>query len=337
MRATHAAKILLVDNEPVVRGNLARMLEECGHSCTECTGGAEAYIRLRRERFDVVVSDVQIPQINGLDLLDMVSALRDRPEMVLTSNLTNARWVRHAFRRGAHDVLPKPFDIQELRQVIENALTQRRSVRQSNEKPARSAGSAHTRRRDIESSLALVAAVEAKEPHAKGHANMVSRFCEVIARHMEVPSSQVETLKIAALLHDVGKTGVPDAILRKRGPLTSDEFKLIKKHPVTAMDILAQSTSLHHELPYILHHHERYDGAGYPAELAGEDIPLGARILNVGDSLAVMLSTRSYKAAFTVDRVKTELARCAGKQFDPAVARAALQGLEKESGPLFAP
>lgn len=525
MRRTDTGRILLVDHQPHVRAALADALSANGHVCTECTGGAEAYIRVRREQFDVVVSDVQISDINGLELLEMVTALRNGPKVVLTSDQPDAQWVRRAFRRGAHDFVPKPFDVQELRQIIENALFERRTEAQADPKSAtrgprfahpqrdastglwtrqafaetlaqlrdkcrpgnekvsllildieqRGGGSetpappsgdelprwvgksleqvchpadpavrsdagrfmlalddsdetraldvgrrfrevflsrlptndrsaaagrlsigvaesqpgfleseadlieralaalAHAKRRGggqtscwsqvspagpsrrelegasldeisrwigttrqqlkrsyIESTMALVAAVEAKEPYARGHANAVSHFCEMIARQMGQPTSLVESLKVAALLHDIGKIGVPDVVLQKPGPLTPDEFALIKKHPETALEILSHSTFFQDELPYILHHHERYDGAGYPGGLAGQDIPLGARILSVADSLAVMLATRTYKAGLTADNVKEELARCAGDQFDSAIVDAALRWIEAE-------
>lgn len=173
----------------------------------------------------------------------------------------------------------------------------------------------------------LLAAVEAKQPHARGHARTVSRYSVTIAGRMKLPPDTMGSLRIAALLHDVGKIGVPDAVLRKPGPLTAAEFDEIKRHPRIGVDILRPSGFLANELPTVLHHHERYDGSGYPAELAGRDIPLPARILAVADALDAMLSPRSYKPRFDLARARGELQRCAGTQFDPDVAAVTVEWL----------
>ncbi len=176
------------------------------------------------------------------------------------------------------------------------------------------------RRGYLESTHALIAAVEAKEPMTRAHAQVVSRYCEEIARRMELPAAQIRAVKTAGLLHDIGKIGVPDAILQKPGALTPSEFEIIKHHPATAVNILQHASFLQAEIPMILHHHERFDGGGYPAGLAGDAIPLGARIVCVGDALDAMHSARSYKAGFGLDYIRAELKRCAGSHFDPEVA-----------------
>lgn len=187
-----------------------------------------------------------------------------------------------------------------------------------------------------ESAQALVAAVEAKDPHTRQHSLTVSFYCEQIARRMKLPANQIESLRLAALLHDIGKIAVPDAILQKPGPLSRQEFEVVKRHPGTAVEILAPASFLRAESSLILHHHERFDGKGYPEGLAGEDIPLGARILNVADSLDAMLSPRSYKKAFSIQQVKDELRTCAGAQFDPEASRVAHDWLENEPQAILA-
>jgi diguanylate cyclase (GGDEF)-like protein len=183
----------------------------------------------------------------------------------------------------------------------------------------------------LESTRALVGAVEAKDPHTRRHSMTVSDYAESLGTRLRLPASQIESLKVAAILHDVGKIGVPDAILQKPGPLTDEEYDAVKQHPQTALQILGQASFLSSELPLILHHHERYDGGGYPAGLAGDEIPFGARILAVADSLDAMFSRRSYKAGLTVDRVRRELHRCAGTQWDPAAVEAAAGFLDSWS------
>jgi diguanylate cyclase (GGDEF)-like protein len=196
----------------------------------------------------------------------------------------------------------------------------------------------HLRSTYVESTRALVAAVEAKDPYTRAHSLTVAGYAEGIGKRMQLPARLVNTLRAAALLHDVGKIGLPDAILTKPGPLTDAEFDIVKLHPEKALEILGHVSFLADERPLILHHHEHYDGSGYPAGLAGDRIPIGARILAAADALDTMFSARSYKGPFTIDRVQAELDNCAGQQFDPAVASAALQWLDEapDSFPLAA-
>jgi len=180
----------------------------------------------------------------------------------------------------------------------------------------------------LESTRALVAAVEAKDPYTQKHSMTVSHYASSFARHMGLPGAQVEAITTAAILHDVGKIGIPDAILTKPGRLTESEFALVRRHPVMGVQILEHVSFLRAELPIILHHHERYDGRGYPAGLAGERIPLGARILHFADALDAMLSVRSYKGSRPVEYAVNEFRLHAGRQFDPAMARHVSEGGE---------
>ena len=185
------------------------------------------------------------------------------------------------------------------------------------------------RRAYLDSTKALVAAAEAKEKYARRHSANVAKFAERISRRLGLADTVVEQIKTAAILHDVGKIGIPDSILTKPGRLTEEEFEIIKQHPQIAMDILGHVSFLEAELPMILHHHERYDGTGYPAGLVGTDIPLGARVIAVADAVEVMLARRSYKNPYDVARVRAELRRQAGKQFDPTVAAATIEWMDE--------
>ncbi len=184
------------------------------------------------------------------------------------------------------------------------------------------------RRTQLDTVTALVAAVEAKDPSTEQHSTHGSHFAEQLARPFQLSQRQLDVIKTAALLHDVGKIGVPDAILTKPGPLTQDEFRVIQQHPVTGAAILRSAACLQREVPLVLHHHERYDGTGYPDGLKGEEIPFGARILHVADSVDAMLSLRSYKKTFPTARVISELRRGRGTQFDPIIAKVAVHWLQ---------
>jgi energy-coupling factor transport system substrate-specific component len=188
----------------------------------------------------------------------------------------------------------------------------------------------------VESTRALVAAVEAKDPCTRAHSMTVARYAEAIGTRMGLPTNLIKTLRAAAALHDVGKIGVPDAILTKSGPLTDEEFAVVKRHPETGLEILGHVSFLTDERPLILYHHERYDGTGYPCGLAGDQIPVGARVLAVADSLDAMLSARSYKEPYDVQRVCRELEVESGQQFDPAIAAQTLRWLQQAPDELAA-
>lgn len=183
----------------------------------------------------------------------------------------------------------------------------------------------------LESVMLLVSAVEAKDPYTERHSMNVSLYAEHIAQAMRIPAAMRETIITAALLHDVGKIGVPDGILTKPGRLTSAEYAVVKRHPRIGVDVLRNARFLSAELPVVLHHHEWYDGRGYPSGLRGDDIPLAARIVHVADSIDAMLSPRSYKHAYAVPQVLDELRRGAGSQFDPDIADIAIDWLSRQA------
>lgn len=185
------------------------------------------------------------------------------------------------------------------------------------------------RQSHLESVMALVAALEAKDPHTERHSSQVAIYAEHLATAAGLGSTEVEVLVIAALLHDIGKIAVPDAILLKPGRLTPNEFEIIKLHPARGVEILRRMGFLERELPLVLHHHEWFNGCGYPAGLAGKAIPFGARILQVADSIDAMLSPRTYKKAIGVEEAIAELQRWRGIQFDPDIAESAVAMLDR--------
>ncbi|MBN2559692.1 MAG: HD-GYP domain-containing protein [Phycisphaerae bacterium] len=199
------------------------------------------------------------------------------------------------------------------------------------DRPASSREIARLHRRlihaQIDTIMTLVAAVEAKDPYTQQHSVHVPRYAECFAQELHLSTREMEVIKTAALLHDIGKIGVPDAILTKPGPLTTEEFAVVKRHPATGAAILRSATSLRRELPLVLHHHEWYDGSGYPNGLKGSGIPFGARILHAADAIDAMLYPRSYKQGYEIAKVVSELEQGREKQFDPVVADVAIQWL----------
>jgi len=172
----------------------------------------------------------------------------------------------------------------------------------------------------LESLRVLVAAVEARDPYTRDHSVRVAAFARHLAEEVKLTKRQVQVIHSAAMLHDIGKIGVPDSILIKPAKLTEEEFEHIKRHPVIGVNILEQTRFFVTELPLVRHHHERYDGRGYPDGILGSDIPLGSRIIHVADAVEAMLAQRSYKRPCTVEHVLAELENGRGLQFDPEVA-----------------
>jgi putative nucleotidyltransferase with HDIG domain len=177
-----------------------------------------------------------------------------------------------------------------------------------------------SRQASLDGVRALVRAVEAKDPYTRQHSEQVAHYTVHLSRAMGTGGEQIESFRVAALLHDVGKIGVPDAVLTKTGPLAPEEFEYIRRHPAVGADILSHFAVFAAEAHLVRHHHERWDGKGYPDGLTGEESPTGARIIHVADCIDAMLMDRSYKSAYPVEKMLDELARCAGSQFDPAVA-----------------
>jgi putative nucleotidyltransferase with HDIG domain len=197
----------------------------------------------------------------------------------------------------------------------------------------------HRRLRDLQldTVTTLVAAVEAKDPPAERHSMHVAFYADRLTRPFRLSMRQNDVIRTAAVLHDIGKIGIPDAILTKPGPLTPDEWRVVKQHPVTGAAILKSAACLQRELPMVLHHHEWYEGGGYPDGLRGEEIPFGARILQVADAIDAMLSPRSYKGSYGVDRVCSELLHGRGVQFDPVVADVAMAWLKHSPDEAISP
>ena len=167
---------------------------------------------------------------------------------------------------------------------------------------------------------ALTASIDAKDPYTRGHSERVADLAASLARAMGLSSDEVERIRIAGLVHDIGKIGMPEHILRKPGKLTDEEFGVMKKHPEIGHHILLDIPQLAYVLPGVLHHHERYDGRGYPHGLAGEDIPMSARIIALADSFDAMSSNRTYRSALGRTKVLSEVRNCGGTQFDPRMA-----------------
>lgn len=517
-------RVLIVDDEAGIRHLLVDLLSRPGWQIDLAHDGQEAVGLVYRNDYDVVISDILMPHIDGMDLLQRIHLVRPKTRVILMTGVGTTDWVKQALRLGAFDYVEKPFDLVAFREVVESAMRAktsgrarqspsngcdsltglwthrhffehlaylRASCRRNNEplsilildidnlseinatygyaagdevllevtrrlrklvretdvlarygseefivalpttknpvvgrvahrirsgirdEPIRvrlaeqrtvtvSIGLAECetgfieteddlvrratealrlakaqgkdrcvtwRPRDpadedaprpdlasvqvlterleeinarlkqtyLESTRALVAAVETKDPYTEAHSMTVTLYAEGIGRHMNLDNQTIRMVGTAGLLHDIGKIGVPDHILTKPGKLTDAEWLVIKRHPLMAVQILEHASFLRAELPIILYHHERWDGKGYPEGLAGTRIPLGARILNACDAMDAMFSRRAYKDGYSKERVIEELTKGMGTQFDPQVAKAAIAWIEANPDELVYP
>jgi putative nucleotidyltransferase with HDIG domain len=186
----------------------------------------------------------------------------------------------------------------------------------------REQGTRQEQSKPVGSLAALSAAIEARDPYARGHSSRVTVFAQAMARGLSLDKERLAVLRLGALLHDVGKLAVPSSVLLKRGPLTEPELDLMRRHPAAGARMLRSLGAPGTILPLVLHHHERWDGAGYPTGRSGEEIPLEARVLCIADSFDAMTSNRPYRAPWNPDEALAELERCSGSQFDPKLVAA---------------
>lgn len=330
--------LLIVDDEPSVRLACERYLTRCGHRVHAVSSVEEAHGRLAAMEYDVVITDLQMPGSSGLDLLEHLHTRCPRTRAILISGRAEAADAAFAIERGVDALLLKPFDLDELRASVEKALAELRGRRAAVKD--RELYEAMVRQREMTSRTwvlraahALAAAVEAKDAYTAGHAARVTAYGMNLLDAFA--GIDVAGFRLGGQLHDVGKIGIPDAVLNKPACLTEEEMGLVWDHPATGARILEPLIDDPSVIAMVRWHHERWDGGGYPDRLAGASIPLPARILAVADTLDAMTSARSYRTGLPWQVAVDEIRRCAGTQFDPEVVQAfeerqdVLQGLHR--------
>ena len=331
-------KILIVDDEPQIPSAISLRLRSCGFDCEVSSDPREAQRLLSSGQPDILIVDVAMPEVSGLDLLLHAKQHAPGCKVILYTGLSNRERLAQALILGAYDYLEKPLRADELVKVVTEAVGQQSGIPPLPLKAADAMElTSRTRRASLDSVQALIRAIEAKDPFTRRHSEHVTHYALGIAEHLEMPLGDLESLCVAALLHDVGKIGVPDRILTKPGALTDREWEHIRRHPVLGADILAKITIFGQEAHVVRHHHERWDGKGYPDGLTGEESPLASRIIMVADSVDAMLMARSYKASYPIEKMLDELRRCAGTQFDPQIAKVALEWCETHPEELILP
>ncbi len=324
--------MLVVDDEHGITSAILRHLRREGLRVCTAASGEAALQQLAGDAFDVVITDINMPGMSGLDLLAEVKSREPFTQVIVMTAYAQIDLVVSALRLHADDYLLKPFDLQQLIHSVNRCLEHRRLLVENQAYRAhledRVRGQAHRLEELYLAGIrSLIAALEAKDPHTRGHSDRVTQYSLRIAEMLG--DGGTRSLAIGAALHDIGKIGTRDDVLGKSGPLTPDEANHIRTHPLVGERILAPILDTPDALGVVRHHHERWDGRGYPDGVAGASIPLHARIVAVADSLDAITSARAYRPARGWGDALGEITRCAGSQFDPEVVDAALIALRE--------
>ncbi|HJZ46935.1 MAG TPA: HD domain-containing phosphohydrolase [Roseiflexaceae bacterium] len=300
-----SAKILVVDDEPSIVDVLTRFLSREGYSVVTASNGREALERVRQEPPDLILLDVTMPELDGFAVCQRIKE-DERTALIPITMLTGLDDREHRTRgieAGADDFLTKPFEQSILRARIRSQLRLKRLTDQLE----------HT-----ENVIFMLAqAVEAKDAYTEGHLRRLRAYGERLAQACGLSPTEVAAVRYGGILHDIGKIGVDEAIIRKPGPLTSEEAALMRRHPEIGAQIISQMRFARDVAPIISAHHEYWDGSGYPHGLRGEAIPIGARIITIVDAYDAMMTDRPYRAALGEDEALRRLRSARGTQFDP--------------------
>jgi putative nucleotidyltransferase with HDIG domain len=336
-RAPKPARVLVVDDEPPVRTMMAAALERHGYTVEQAADGREALAALEVNTFNLVLTDIVMQDVSGIDLLERIHALQPNLPVVMVTAVHDIGVAIDSMRRGAYDYLLKPFERDQLLSTVERALNHRlvleetQNYHQSLEEMvrARTEMLRHAME-NLEHSYdvtleALGDALDLKDSETEGHSKRVTAYAIALARAMGIPPEDIKIIARGAFLHDIGKMAIPDEILRKPGKLTPEEQTLMREHCARGYNMLRKIPFLAGAAEIVFCHQEHYDGNGYPNHLAGREIPIGARIFAVADALDAITSDRPYRKARGFDAAREEILRCSGTQFDPAVVEVFLK------------
>jgi putative two-component system response regulator len=317
-------RVLVIDDETIVRHLIAEILEDAGYEIEAASTAERGLDLLDAWDPQIVVSDILMPGLSGLELLGQVRARRASLPVVLVTGAGTYEILTEALAQGAAGLVTKPFTHEQIATAVAEALV--RAKRSETE----------LRERLLAPTLAsaLANAIEARDHALHGHCERLAAFAISLAEQLGLPQSEIESIRLGAILHDVGKIGIPDSVLLKPGPLDDEERAVIRTHTLIGDHLLEPLELLESARPIVRHHHERWDGTGYPDGLAGERIPLGARIVAVADAIEAMAADRVYSRAFSKEEILAELAAGRGTAWDPRIVDVALATCEREGMPV---
>ena len=323
-------KIIAVDDEGGIIDSLSVFLKRSGYHLTGCTNPLEAIELVRNEHFDLMLLDFIMTPIHGDKVVEEIRKFNQELYiLLLTGHKDLAPPLETIKRLSIQGYCEKSDKFDQLLLLIESALKsieQMNIIKKINIELKES--QENLEKAYLESIQTLRYTVEAKDRYTRGHSDRVAEYSVLIGKHMGLSEEELKTLRIGGLFHDIGKIGIPDAILLKEGKLDDNEYSEIKNHPSIGKHILSNASIFSNIIPIVYHHHEKYNGTGYPEQLAGENIPLLARITGVVDTFVAMTSKRSYRNAIPLEYVRAEIEKCSGTQFDPKIANIFLDILD---------
>ncbi len=328
--AKKQAEILIVDDEGAVRKLLHQKLAGEGYCCEEASNADQALDKLRNNTFGLVILDIKMPGESGVALLADIKVSYPDIAVIMATAINDTSIVIRCMKQGAYDYITKPFNMDEVDLSVNRALEKRRLKLENRDYQQHLEQKVEVQARQIRAAFlnaitALAYALEAKDKYTSGHSQRVAEISVALASELSMPPASIEKLRLAGLIHDIGKIGVRESVLNKPGKPTDVQFQHIKYHCELGERILTPIVDDKEILKIVRHHHECYDGTGYPDGLAGKQIPLGARILAVADAYDAMTSERPYRKAMSTEMAYAEIDRGKGKQFNPEVADAFLR------------
>lgn len=333
MPTTASPRLLIVDDEVEITEILADLLSD-EYECHKAASAEDALARLRQSEFQLVISDITMPGMSGLDMIPHVKGLSPDTVVVMISGMQTVESAIGALRLGAFDYVMKPFDLRQVEAVVKRALEHHDLVVAKRRYENHLEELVEQRTAELDQALnsledayratlkALTAALETRDSETHGHSERVVTYSLRLGREYGLNSEEMKSLEFGSLLHDIGKIGVPDSILRKPAKLTEEEWVRMREHPVHGQLILRGIEFLQGAARVVAQHHEKWDGTGYPHGLRGEEIDICARIFSVADAFDAITSDRVYRRGKPYEAAAQELDDWAGRQFDPKVVEA---------------
>ena len=325
-------RIIAVDDEEGIVDSLSIFLKRSGYDFTGVTDPMEAIEKVRTEHYDLMLLDFIMTPIHGDQVVEEIRKFnKELYILLLTGHKDLAPPLETIRRLDIQGYCEKSDKFDQLLLLIESgikSIEQMNTIKTINEQ-------LHDKNQELERAYLdtigiLRQTVEAKDPYTRGHSDRVSEYSVLIGKKLGLDENTLHILKIGGLFHDIGKIGIPDSILLKESKLSDEEYSQIKNHPMIGVHMLGDAAIFTDILPIVKHHHERYDGRGYPSQLVGDDIPYVARIAAVADTFDAMTSKRSYRDSLPIDVVRAEIERCSGTQFDPNIAKVFLDIMDND-------